>query len=260
MKLRLNISPCPNDTFMFEALINKRIDTCGLDFDVYFFDIEDLNARAVAGNADVCKISYAILPLIVDDYRMLSSGSALGRGNGPLIVAKKDINLSDPHLKIAVPGEYTTANMLIHRLFPNLTDRTPILFSEIAERVAVGEFDAGVLIHEGRFTYSSHGLLLCADLGDEWERRTSMPLPLGGIAIARRLGDEIVEKVDNIVRKSVEYALKHPEISRKFVRKYAQEMNETVIDSHIALFVNEFSLNVGQLGQRAIVKLTGVTI
>jgi 1,4-dihydroxy-6-naphthoate synthase len=245
---------------MFEALINGRIDTCGLDFEVSFADIEQLNARTLAHDTDVCKISFAILPLITESYRMLSSGSALGRGNGPLLVAREAINLSDENLRVAIPGEHTTANLLIQRLFPSLRNRTPVLFSEIAERVTSGEFDAGVLIHEGRFTYTNKKLYLCADLGVEWEQRTAMPLPLGGIAVARNLGDEVAKTVENIVRASVEYALTHPEVSRDFVRKHAQEMDETVISSHIALFVNEFSVDVGDIGRQAIEALTGVSI
>ncbi len=260
MKLKLSISPCPNDTFMFDALVNGRIDTCGLDFEVLFADIEQLNARTIARESDVSKISYAILPLIADDYMMLSSGSALGRGNGPLLVARETLNLSDNDLRIAVPGEHTTANLLIQRLFPALTNRTSVLFSEIAGRVASGEFDAGVLIHEGRFTYSDRGLHLCADLGSEWECRTAMPLPLGGIAVAKRLGVEVAKTVENLVRTSVEYALAHPEASRDFVREHAREMDGRVTESHIALFVNDFSVDIGDVGRRAIEALTGIAI
>ncbi len=245
---------------MFDALVNGRIDTCGLDFEVSFADIEELNTRVLACETDVSKISYAILPLIAGDYRLLSSGSALGRGNGPLLVAREAVDLSDANLKIAVPGEHTTANLLIQRLFPYLCNRTPVLFSEIADRVAAGEFDAGVLIHEGRFTYAAHGLRLCADLGIEWERQTALPLPLGGIVVSRHLGDEVAQTVENVVRASVEYAMAHPDVSRDFVRKHAREMDEKVIASHIALFVNNFSVNIGGLGRQAVETLTGVAI
>lgn len=260
MKLKLSISPCPNDTFMFEALINRRVDTCGLDFEVSFADIEQLNARTIARKADVSKISYAILPLISEDYQMLSSGSALGRGNGPLLVSKEALDLSDETIKLAVPGEHTTANLLVQRLFPLLKNRIPILFSEIAERVATGELDAGILIHEGRFTYANIGLHLCADLGAEWERQTAMPLPLGGIAVARHLGEDVAKTVENVVRASVEYAMMHPEVSRDFVHNYAREMDEKVIASHISLFVNDFSVEIGEVGRCAVKELTGVEI
>ncbi len=245
---------------MFEALINRRVDTCGLDFEVSFADIEELNARTLARETDVSKISYAILPSIAEDYRILSSGSALGHRNGPLLVAREAVDLSDDNLKVAVPGEHTTANLLINKLFPALKNRTPILFSEIAGRVEAGEFDAGVLIHEGRFTYEERGLHLCADLGAEWERRTALPLPLGGIAIARHLGEDIAKTVEKVVRASVEYASAHPEVSRDFVRRHAREMDERVIASHIALFVNDFSVDIGEAGRRAVEALMGVKI
>jgi 1,4-dihydroxy-6-naphthoate synthase len=245
---------------MFEALINRRVDTCGIDFELSFADIEQLNAQTLARKADISKVSYAILSLIADDYSMISSGSALGRGNGPLLVARDAIDLSNGGLKVAVPGEHTTANLLIQRIFPALKKRTPVLFSEIAERVASGEFDAGVLIHEGRFTYTNKKLHLCADLGSEWERRTAMPLPLGGIAVARNLGGEIAKTVENIVRASVEYALANPDVSRDFVREHAREMDSDVIQRHIELFVNEFSVDIGDIGRQAVEALTGVKI
>ncbi len=258
MTLTLKISPCPNDTFMFDALINGRIDTGGLHFAASFADIEELNALALSGGADVCKVSYAVVPQIIDRYRVLTSGSALGRGNGPLLVARRDMDTADSSLRIAVPGAHTTANMLIQRLFPALTDRTPILFSEIADRVAAGEFDAGVLIHEGRFTYADKGLQLVADLGEKWERTTALPLPLGAIAVSRRLPEKVQTTINQALRESVQYAFRHPEVSADFVREHAQEMDARVIADHIALFVNDFSVDLGVDGRHAAAMLTGI--
>lgn len=242
---------------MFDALINGRIDTCGLDFEVSFADIEELNARVLAGTVDVCKISYAVLPAIVANYCALAAGSALGRGNGPLLVAREGVEISNIS-QLAVPGEYTTANLLIKRLLQWPIESKAVLFSEIAKRVADGEFDAGVLIHEGRFTYKKYGLHLLADLGVEWEKQTNLPLPLGGIVAKKSLGEEVIRQVENLVRQSVLYALKNPEASREFVREHAQEMAYDVIKSHISLFVNDFSVEIGEVGKRAIKELTGV--
>lgn len=281
----LNISPCPNDTFMFDALINSRIDTRGYSFEVNYFDIEELNRRVMQGEPAISKISYAVLPAIDATYAVFDSGSALGHGNGPLLVARNAAAiheyLSDclssvsadgtkgsrllssfrAAPRVAVPGLHTTANLLLQRLFPSLADRTPVLFSDIAPAIAEGEFDAGVLIHEGRFTYREHDLELVADLGVEWGRATlGLPLPLGAIVASRSLPPEAVKTVEELIRESVEYAFAHPEVSRKFVKEHAREMDDDVIDSHIALFVNENSLSLSSDARRAVKELTGVTI
>lgn len=259
MKLTLCISPCPNDTFMFDALINGRIDTEGLGFDVRFADIEQLNRQVITGIApDIGKISYAVLPEIVRNYALLDSGSALGRGNGPILVARAGTD-PDSIKTVAVPGTHTTANMLVLRLFPHLTDRRPMLFSDIAGAVSRGEVDAGVLIHEGRFTYRLHGLEAICDLGTEWERTTGgLPLPLGAIVAKRSLEPEIRAKTERLIRRSVEFAFAHPEVSRTFVKSHAREMDDRVIDSHIALFVNRNSLTLDPEARRAIQTLTGL--
>lgn len=254
--LKLSISPCPNDTFMFDAMINGRIDTEGLAFDVEYHDIEELNGGVMASLPDVSKISCAVLPTIVDNYRLLSSGAALGRGNGPLLVRRKGEHGSIN--RIAVPGEYTTANALIRRLFPDIKERVPMLFSRIAEAVERGEFDAGVLIHEGRFVYERRNLELVADLGVEWERQTSLPLPLGAIVMRRELSQKLYERVDRVLHRSIEYAFAHPAQSRDYIKAYAQELEDSVIDKHIALFVNDYSLNLGDEGRRAIQQLVGL--
>lgn len=258
MRLSLNISPCPNDTFMFDALVNGRIDTRGIGFDVNYADIEELNRRVIKGRVDVSKTSYAVLPEIHNKYRVLDSGSALGHGNGPLLVARENINLNTPGLKIAVPGFHTTANLLMKRLFPQAVDKCEVLFSEIAERVLKGDFDAGVLIHEGRFTYRKHGLMLIADLGKEWEAVTALPLPLGAIVVSRNIPDEIRTTVEDVLRESVQYAFDHPDVSRGYVKSHAQEMDDAVIENHIGLFVNDYSLSLGSEGRKAVHELTGI--
>ena len=256
--LRLAISPCPNDTFMFDALINKRIDTEGLCVEVEYLDIEQLNSAALGQRYDVTKCSTALIPAIYDRYRLLDSGSALGRGNGPLLVRRKGFNgaIRD----IVVPGLHTTANLLTERLFPEIESRTPMLFSEIADVVADGKYDGGVLIHEGRFVYERYDLELVADLGLEWEQRTSLPLPLGSIVARRDMDEETIECVDRVLRRSIEYAFENPMVSREYVKQHAQELDDKVIDSHIALFVNDFSLSLGIEGRRAVAHLTGLDI
>lgn len=252
--LRLAISPCPNDTFMFDAIVNKRIDLEGYTFDVEYHDIEQLNERVLGGEAEVSKCSTALLRAVGERYRLLDSGSALGRGNGPLLVRRK--GETTPIRRIAVPGIYTTANALIGRLFPDIEERVPMLFSQIAASVERGEFDAGVLIHEGRFVYERRNLELVADLGLEWERQMELPLPLGSIIVDRSLGEEVARDVERLIRRSIEYAFANPATSRDFIKSHAQELEDDVIDKHIALFVNDFSLTLGDEGRRAVEELT----
>ena len=254
MKLTLSISPCPNDTFMFDAMLNGRIDCEGLEFEVEYLDIEQLNASAERGERQISKISCALLPAITENYSLLDCGAALGRGNGPLLVRRKGDTTPIRH--ILVPGLHTTANALIGRLFPEIESRTPMLFSQIAAAVERGEADAGVLIHEGRFVYERRNLELVADLGLEWEARTALPLPLGGIVIRRDVPHEVREKVERVLRRSIEYSFAHPKLSRDYVKAHAQEMEDDVIDRHIALFVNDFSLSLSEEGRRAVSELT----
>lgn len=255
MMLKLYISPCPNDTFMFHALVHGLVDCEGLGFEVEYHDIEQLNSRAMAAEADVSKISCAVLPALKKHYALLDSGAALGRGNGPLLVKRK--GFSGELRRVAVPGEYTTANALVSGLFPLIEERTPLLFSEIAEAVERGDYDGGVLIHEGRFVYGRRNLELVADLGVEWERLTDLPLPLGGIVVRRELGAELKERMERVLRRSIEYAFKNPMASRDYVKAHARELEDDVIDKHIALFVNDFSLSLGEQGRKAISYLTG---
>lgn len=255
MRLKLSISPCPNDTFMFHALVHGLIDCEGLEFDVEYHDIEELNRAAMAAEPDVSKISCAVLPALTKDYALLDSGAALGRGNGPMLVKRK--GFAGELKRVAVPGKYTTANALVSGLFPMIDELSPMLFSEIAEAVERGDFDGGVLIHEGRFVYERRNLELVADLGVEWERMTDLPLPLGGIVVRRELGEELKARMERVLRRSIEYAFANPMASREYVKAYARELEDEVIDKHIALFVNEFSLSLGEQGRRAIAYLTG---
>ena len=254
--LRLAISPCPNDTFMFDAIVNKRIDLEGYTFDVEYHDIEQLNERVLSGETEVSKCSTALLGAVGERYRLLDSGSALGRGNGPLLVRRKGD--TTPIRRIAVPGLYTTANALVGRLFPEIEERVPMLFSEIAKAVEAAEFDAGVLIHEGRFVYERRNLELVADLGLEWEARTQLPLPLGGIVIRRDVPMDVQQRFEQLLRRSIEYAFANPMTSREFIKQHAQELEDDVIDKHITLFVNDFSLSLGEEGRRAVQTLTGL--
>lgn len=247
--MRLYISPCPNDTFMFDALINGRIDRRGLDIEVEYYDIEELNARAIAGEAEFSKISCAILPEIANNYTISRSGAALGRGNGPLLVRRVG---GGEIGTLAIPGEHTTANLLIKKLFPEITERTPMLFSTIADAVERGDVDGGVLIHEGRFLYAERNLELIADLGALWEERTSLPLPLGAIAMRNDIDPTTQRLFEELIRESIEYAFAHPKESREYIKSHAQEMDDKVIESHIALFVNDYSLELGEEGERAL--------
>ena len=256
MKLKLSISTCPNDTFMFDAMVHRRIDTEGLEFDLTLCDIEQLNAAALDAEADITKLSYAVVPEVLDRYRILNSGSALGRGNGPLLVSRHKIypdELGDA--RIAIPGEHTTANRLLSLLYPAAANKRAYLFSDIAEAVLSDECDAGVLIHEGRFTYRDKGLRLIADLGEEWEKRTALPLPLGAIAVSRRIDAETQLTIDRVLRRSIAFAFENPAASAGFVRQYARELSEEVTRRHIELFVNAYSLDLGEEGRQAVVRL-----
>lgn len=257
MQYTLHISPCPNDTFAFDALINGRI---AHDFDlaVEYHDIEVLNKGVLRGEPDISKISYSVYPQIADRYVLLDSGSALGRGNGQLLVRRAGER--SPIRRVASPGLNTTANALLVRYFPNVEAVEPMLFSEIAEAVERGEVDAGVLIHEGRFVYERRQLELVADLGQLWEQETGMPLPLGAIVAKRELGSGQIAAFEQLLAESVRYAMAHPAVSREFVKEHAQELEDEVIDKHIALFVNDFTVSIGDEGRRAVERLTSVRV
>jgi len=255
MKLTLGFSPCPNDCFMFDAIVNRRVDLEGLEFDVHLADIERLNAGALAGTADVTKLSYHAYAYCLDRYVLLDSGSALGRNCGPLLISKRPIDEAEVgrgDLKIAIPGRYTTANFLLGLAFPQARHTTEMLFSDIEPMLLAGRFDAGVIIHENRFTYESKGLRKILDLGAFWERETRAPIPLGGIVARRTLPDAVKQIVNRVIRRSVEYAFAHRGASLPYVREHAQEMSEDVMYKHIDLYVNEFSVDLGAEGRRAV--------
>lgn len=259
--MKLHISPCPNDTFTFHAMIHGLVDTEGLVFDPLFDDIDALNQAATTApdQEDIIKISYAALPLVVRTFRLLDSGSALGHGNGPLLVSRHKIypdELRDA--LIGIPGATTTANRLLSVIYPEAQRKKTYLFSEIAPAVADGELDAGVLIHEGRFTYAAQGLQLVSDLGTEWEKLTRLPIPLGGILLSRRYPAAAAGQVERIIRRSIEYAQAHPEASAEYVRAHARELDEAVRRKHITYFVNDYSLSLGSQGREAICRLTGL--
>ena len=255
MKLTLAFSPCPNDCFMFDALVHQRIDCEGLEFDVRLADVEALNKAAFAGDVDVTKLSYHAYAYCARDYVLLDAGSALGRNCGPLLVSKRPISreqVASGALRIAIPGTYTTANFLLGLAFPAARNKTELLFSDIERAVLDGRFDAGLIIHENRFTYAAKGLQKIVDLGEFWEGETGAPIPLGGIVVRRSLPDAVKEAVNRLVRRSVEYAFAHRSASLPYVRAHAQEMSEQVMYRHIDLYVNDFSVDLGPDGRRAV--------
>jgi 1,4-dihydroxy-6-naphthoate synthase len=259
MKLTLGISPCPNDTFIFDALVNGALDTGGLAFEVVHEDVQTLNEWALAGRLDVTKLSYGVVPQIAREYAVLEAGGALGRGVGPLLVTRPGTGPFDARtMTVAVPGRNTTAHLLFSLAFPDAAHKRFLVFSEIEAAVLAGEADAGVLIHEGRFTYEARGLAKALDLGEFWERETGGPIPLGGIVARRRLGPELLARVDALVRASLEHArARGPELSA-YVRSHAQEMDPSVMRRHVDLYVNDFSLALGADGRRAVERLLEV--
>jgi 1,4-dihydroxy-6-naphthoate synthase len=255
MTLTLGFSPCPNDCFMFDAIVNQRIDLEGLEFTPRLADVEALNTAAFAGEADVTKLSYHAYAYCTGDYVLLDAGSALGRNCGPLLISKRAIaqdEVAAGGLRIAIPGKFTTANFLLGLAFPKAQDKTPLVFSEIESALLDDRFDAGLIIHENRFTYADKGLKKIIDLGEYWEGETGAPIPLGGIVIRRALPDEVKQRVNRVLRRSVEYAFAHRTASLDYVRAHAQEMREDVMYRHIDLYVNEYSVDLGAAGRRAV--------
>jgi 1,4-dihydroxy-6-naphthoate synthase len=240
---------------MFDAIVHQRIDLEGLQFSFVMDDVEALNRRAFEQRIDVTKLSYHAYAYCLGHYVLLDAGSALGRGSGPLLISARQIShdeVAAGRLRIAIPGVYTTANFLLGLAFPGARDKTPLVFSEIEDAVLVGRFDAGLIIHENRFTYAAKGLTRIIDLGEFWEDVTRAPIPLGGIVVSRSLSGEIQHTVNRVMRRSVEYAFAHPDASRDFVRAHAQEMNEEVMHQHIALYVNDYSIDLGDDGRGAV--------
>ena len=261
MKLSLGFSPCPNDTFIFDAMIHNKVDTEGLSFEVSYEDVETLNQKAFKAELDITKLSYHAYAYLTPNYVLLNAGSALGFGVGPLLICKNDelANMStDPlkkiigALKVYIPGKYTTANFLLNLAFPEAQNKIEMKFFEIEASLLNQEIDLGVIIHENRFTYQDKGLKKIMDLGEYWENLTHCPIPLGGIMIKRELPEEIKQKVNRIIRRSVNYAFENPESGMDFICSHSQEMSNDVVKKHIELYVNKYSVDLGEEGRRAV--------
>jgi 1,4-dihydroxy-6-naphthoate synthase len=267
MKLTLGFSPCPNDTFIFDALVNGMIDTGYLEFDVVMDDVQSLNEMAISGKLDITKISYGSLPLILDKYVVLSSGSALGKGVGPLLIAPFELPSSAvKQCVIAIPGKHTTAHVLFSLAYPDATNKVFLRYDEIEDFVLsnngnlenIQSVKLGVIIHENRFTYRDKGLVKQTDLGDFWETETKLPVPLGGIVANRKLPDEIKHRVQLLIRESLEYSYSNSKKLSSFIKNNAQEMSEEVMRMHIDLYVNNFSIDLGADGKKAVKKFLQV--
>jgi 1,4-dihydroxy-6-naphthoate synthase len=258
VKLTLGFSPCPNDTFIFDAIVNNKIDTEGLDFEVVLEDVQTLNEWALSGKLDITKLSYGVLPLALDNYILLNSGSALGRGVGPLLIQNSKFKINNTaDAVIAIPGENTTAHLIFSLAYPHAKNKVFLRYDKIEEFVLQGK-GLGVIIHENRFTYQQKGLHKIIDLGDYWEKETGNAIPLGGIVIKRSFENTVQQKVDSLIKKSIEYAYtKYPELN-DYIRTHSQEMSEEVMRRHIDLYVNNYSLDLGTAGKQAVIKLLEV--
>ncbi len=258
MKLTLGFSPCPNDTFIFDALVNKKIDTGGLEFDVVIEDVETLNRWSFENKLDITKLSFPAFFQNLDKYILLNAGAALGKGVGPLLISKSEVRsgkLEVEKCSIALPGKNTTANLLFSFAYPEATQKRFMIFSAIEAAVLNEETELGVIIHENRFTYQQKGLHKIKDLGEYWEEIMKTPIPLGGIAIKRTFEKSIAIKTESLIRKSIEFAFaNYPSIS-DYVKQHSQEMNESLMRQHIELYVNNYSIHLGQEGKNAIAVL-----
>jgi 1,4-dihydroxy-6-naphthoate synthase len=259
MKLSLGFSPCPNDTFIFDALVNRKIDTGIFDFEVVLEDVQTLNRWALEKKLDISKVSYGVWPSIQGHYRLLDAGGALGKGVGPLLISKDNILLKDiDQLTIAIPGEQTTANLLFSLAFPNALQKKYMVFSQIEDAVLNGDVDCGVIIHENRFTYMQKGLIKQIDLGEYWEKKTGAPIPLGGIVMRNDFNEKMAMTINQLIRESVEYAGKrYPELP-DYVKIHSREMLESVMRQHIDLYVNQYSISLGKEGHQAVSVLIDV--
>ncbi|MBD1385585.1 1,4-dihydroxy-6-naphthoate synthase [Mucilaginibacter rigui] len=259
MKLTIGFSPCPNDTFIFDALIHHKIDTEELDFEVFYDDVETLNQKAFRGELDITKLSYHAFAYAADKYILLDAGSALGFGVGPMLICKGNaeklkarLEAGDTSLKIGIPGKYTTANFLLSLAYPDATNKQELVFSDIENAVLDGRVDVGLIIHENRFTYQDKGLHKIIDLGDYWEKRTGCAIPLGGIVANRNLSLDVQHKINRVLKRSVEFAFANPKSGLEYIRSHAQEMSEEVMYKHIDLYVNKFSVDLGEEGKKAV--------
>lgn len=251
--ISIGFSPCPNDCFIFDALIHNKIDTEGLQFEVIMEDVEALNQKAFRAELDITKLSFHSYLYLTKSYQLLNAGSALGNNCGPILVESSKLKIENLNTaKIAIPGKYTTANFLLSLAFPDAKNKKEMLFSDIEDAVLSGKVDAGLIIHENRFTYEQKGLKKIIDLGEYWETLTKAPIPLGGIVIKRNLSHDLKHKVNRVLRKSVEYAFANPKSSLNFVKEHAQEMDEEVMYKHIELYVNNYSVDLGIEGKSAV--------
>lgn len=258
MKLTLGFSPCPNDTFIFDALVNKKIDTEGFEFDVVLADVETLNQWALEGKLDITKLSFPAFFRSLANYTLLNAGSAVGNGVGPLLITDSPQELTDDEINqasVALPGIHTTANLLFSYAYPDATDKKFMIFSAIEEALMNKETDLGVIIHENRFTYHQKGLHKVKDLGEYWEEKMELPIPLGGIAINQSIKRSVAIKVNDLIRKSLDFAFKNYPAIPDYVKQHSQEMSEEVMRQHINLYVNNYSLDLGDDGKLAIESL-----
>lgn len=259
-EIELGFSPCPNDTFIFDALVNNKIDTEGLQFNAVLEDVQTLNQWALQGKLTVTKLSYGVLPLVAERYNLLNSGSALGRGVGPLLICKKNFDKTNEKIAqqpIAIPGENTTAHLLFSLAYPAAKNKVFVRYDEVEDFVLQGK-GLGVIIHENRFTYQDKGLDKIQDLGDYWETHTGSAIPLGGIVVKKELDTELQQKIDRLIRKSIEFAFANYPLLNDYIRLHAQEMSEDVMRKHIDLYVNDFSVDLGNEGKKAIATLLEV--
>ncbi len=258
MKLSLGISPCPNDTYIFDAMLHGKIDTEGLEFVPRLEDVETLNQLAIEGVLDITKVSYGVVFQLLSQYRILEAGGALGKGVGPLFVSKNighDGEIDCSKIRVALPGINTTAHLLFSLAYPEIKNKTFVPFHVIEDIVISGAVDAGVIIHENRFTYQQKGLNKLSDLGDVWEKRTGAPIPLGGILVRRSFDLDLANKINRVINRSLAFANDHTDVLPAFVTENAKEMNEEVMRNHISLYVNEFSLALGEEGRLAVLEL-----
>jgi 1,4-dihydroxy-6-naphthoate synthase len=259
MKLTLGFSPCPNDTFIFDALVNGKIDTQGIEFEPVLADVEQLNKWAMEGKLDITKLSFHAYAYCIEKYVLLNAGSALGNNCGPMLIAKTPLQKQDiNNAHIGIPGKMTTANFLLGILYPEAKNKTPMLFSDIENAVLNGTVDMGLIIHENRFTYQQKGLFKVSDLGEEWETATLSPIPLGGIFMQRGLDNDLQHNVDGLIRQSIEFAFANPEQTKGYVKQHSQEMEDSVIQQHINLYVNKYSVDLGTEGKRAVETMFGI--
>ncbi len=256
--ISLAFSPCPNDTFIFDALINGKINNRGLKFDPVLKDVEELNNDAFSRKYDITKLSFASYPAVADEYIILDAGAALGSGVGPLLVSRGNKEISKDS-SVAIPGKHTTANLLFSMFYPECRNKTEMVFHEIPDAVAEGVFDYGILIHEGRFTYQNRGLVKISDLGDEWEKSIGLPIPLGCIIGKREMGNETLNSVNEMISESIQYAFQNPGSGMEYIRLHAQELENSVIKKHIELYVNDYSIDLGEKGRNAVEQLLTIS-